>query len=66
MAVREVARTDVTLSRSNPLATASGDSLSAYVFIPAEFMPELAAMAQSGRVQIINFPARVFVTVHLS
>jgi hypothetical protein len=28
--------------------TASGDSLSAYVFIPAEYMPELAAVAQSG------------------
>jgi hypothetical protein len=35
--------------------TASGDALSAYVFIPAEFMPELATVVQSSRVQIINF-----------
>jgi hypothetical protein len=35
--------------------TAGGNSLSAYVFIPAELMPELAAVAQSGRVQIVNF-----------
>lgn len=33
--------------------TASGDELSAYMFTPVERMPELAAVAQSGRVQII-------------
>jgi len=41
--------------RSIGSLTASGDDLSAYVFVPAEFMSELAAVAQSGRVQAIDF-----------
>jgi hypothetical protein len=30
-------------------------TLAAYVFVPAEFMSELVAVAQSGRVQVIDF-----------
>jgi hypothetical protein len=29
--------------------------LSAYAFVPAEFISELVAVAQSGRVQVIDF-----------
>ena len=41
--------------RSIGTLTANGDNLYAYVFVPAEFMFELAAVAQSGRVQAIDF-----------
>jgi hypothetical protein len=41
--------------RSIGSLTASGDALSAYIFVPAEFMSELASVSQSGRVQAIDF-----------
>jgi hypothetical protein len=41
--------------RSIGSLTANGDALSAYVFVPAEFMSELVVVAQSGRVQAIHF-----------
>jgi hypothetical protein len=30
--------------------SSTGDALYAYVFVPAEFVPELAAIVQSGRI----------------
>lgn len=41
--------------RSIGSLTANADVLSAYVFVPAEFISELVAIAQSGRVQVIDF-----------
>ena len=49
-------------NRSKPpqsigMLTASEDGLIAYIFSPDERMAELAAIAQSGRVQIVQFNA---------
>jgi hypothetical protein len=37
--------------------TANDEELSAYIFIPAERVADLAVVAQSGRVQIVHFGA---------
>lgn len=37
--------------------TANDEELSAYIFIPAERMADLAAVAQSGRAQVVHFGA---------
>jgi hypothetical protein len=36
--------------------TANDEELSAYIFIPAERTADLAAVAQSGRAQVVHFP----------